>query len=67
MPRKTRRTIRRTSSALAREAIRIGNDADAISRRAHRLAERVATLERDSVPTSRLRFDPESERFYADS
>lgn len=66
MARKTKRTIRKTPSPLARELIRLGNDADGISRRAHRLAEKVRELERDSVPTSRLRVDAESGRFYVE-
>lgn len=66
MARRTKRTIRRTGSPLARDLMRLGNALDQASKLAHRLAGKVATLERGSVPVDRLRFDPETERFYVE-
>ena len=66
MARRTKRTIRRTPSTLARDLMRLGNTLDQESKRAHRLAHRVAELERNSVPVDQLRFDPDSKRFYVE-
>ena len=44
MPRKAKRTIRRTRSPFARELMRLGNDLDRAARTAHRLAERARDL-----------------------
>ena len=64
MARRTKRTIRRTPSTLARDLMRLGNTLDQASKLAHRLAVRATKLENNSVPVDRLRLDPESRRFY---
>lgn len=66
MARRTKRTIRKTASPLGRELMRLGNILDRESKRAHRLAERVTELERNSVPVDRLRFDADAQRFYVE-
>ena len=48
MTRVTKRTLRKMSH-VARQVAELGNDADTISRRAHRLAHIIVTLEADSV------------------
>ncbi len=49
MARSTQRTIRRTSTPLARELLRLANDAHLISARAKRLSDKVNRAELDAL------------------
>lgn len=62
MTRATKRTIRRMKSPMARDLLRLANDADSLSRRARRMAEKA----KDWVAADRLRWDPAAEKFYVE-